>query len=50
MPGWEQSLSEARADIEQLGQVNLAAIDELKEHTQRKEYLDRQFADLTLAR
>ncbi|MGH8266033.1 MAG: chromosome segregation protein SMC, partial [Steroidobacteraceae bacterium] len=49
VPGWEQSLAEARADIEKLGQVNLAAIDELKEQTQRKEYLDRQFADLTAA-
>jgi chromosome segregation protein len=47
--GWEQSLLEARADIEKLGQVNLAAIDELKDQTQRKEYLDRQFADLTAA-
>ena len=46
VPAWEQSLAETRADIERLGQVNLAAIDELKEHTQRKEYLDRQFADL----
>ena len=46
---WEQSLVEARADIEKLGQVNLAAIDELKDQTQRKEYLDRQFADLTAA-
>jgi chromosome segregation protein len=47
--GWEVSLAEARADIERLGQVNLAAIDELKEQTQRKEYLDRQFADLSEA-
>ena len=46
---WELSLAEARADIEKLGQVNLAAIDELKDHTQRKEYLDSQFADLTSA-
>ncbi len=46
---WEQTLAETRADIERLGQVNLAAIDELKEHTQRKEYLDRQFADLSSA-
>ena len=38
--------SETRADVERLGQVNLAAIDELKEQTQRKEYLDSQFADL----
>jgi chromosome segregation protein len=49
VPAWEQSLGEARADIERLGQVNLAAIDELKDQTQRKEYLDRQFADLTAA-
>jgi chromosome segregation protein len=49
VPQWEQSLNEARADLERLGQVNLAAIDELKEHTQRKEYLDSQFADLTAA-
>ena len=31
------------------GQVNLAAIDELGEQTERKDYLDRQFADLTSA-
>ena len=49
VPAWEQSLGEARADIERLGQVNLAAIDELQEQTQRKEYLDSQFADLTSA-
>jgi chromosome segregation protein len=46
---WEQSLVAVRADIEKLGQVNLAAIDELAEHTQRKEYLDAQFADLNSA-
>jgi chromosome segregation protein len=46
---WEQSLVQVRADTEKLGQVNLAAIDELKEQTERKEYLDRQFADLTSA-
>ena len=44
---WEQTLAETRAEVEKLGQVNLAAIDELKDQTQRKEYLDRQFADLT---
>jgi len=44
---WEDSLAEARADVEKLGQVNLAAIDELKEQTDRKEYLDRQYADLS---
>jgi chromosome segregation protein len=49
VPNWEQSLAQVRADVEKLGQVNLAAIDELKEQTERKEYLDRQFADLTSA-
>ena len=49
VPAWEARLQELRADIEKLGQVNLAAIDELKENTERKEYLDRQFADLTSA-
>ena len=49
VPNWEHSLAQVRADIEKLGQVNLAAIDELKEQTERKEYLDRQFADLTAA-
>jgi chromosome segregation protein len=46
---WEQTLAETRADIERLGSVNLAAIDELREQSQRKEYLDSQFADLTSA-
>ncbi len=47
VPAWEQTLTEVRIDIEKLGQVNLAAIDELKEHSERKEYLDRQYTDLT---
>ncbi len=49
IPAWEERLAEARSGIEKLGQVNLAAIDELKEQTERKEYLDRQFNDLTSA-
>lgn len=49
IPAWEERLAETRAGIEKLGQVNLAAIDELKEQTERKEYLDRQFTDLTSA-
>jgi chromosome segregation protein len=49
VPEWELQLGAARAEIEKLGQVNLAAIDELQEHTQRKEYLDRQYADVTSA-
>ncbi len=46
-PRWEERLAEARAGVERIGQVNLAAIEELKEQTERKEYLDRQFTDLT---
>jgi chromosome segregation protein len=49
IPDWEQRLAEVRSDVERLGSVNLAAIDELGEHSQRKEYLDSQFADLTSA-
>jgi len=44
---WEQTLREVTDKIERLGQVNLAAIDEFKEQSERKEYLDRQFKDLT---
>jgi chromosome segregation protein len=45
--GWEQRLAETSEKIERLGQVNLAAIDEFREQSERKEYLDRQFTDLT---
>jgi len=43
----EQKLVELRADIEKLGQVNLAAIDELAEQSERKVYLDSQFTDVS---
>ncbi|MGE0115291.1 MAG: chromosome segregation protein SMC [Steroidobacteraceae bacterium] len=46
---WERELAELSGKIERLGQVNLAAIDEFKEQSERKEYLDRQYADLTEA-
>jgi len=44
---WDQQLVEVSERIERLGAVNLASIDELKEQSERKEYLDRQFADLS---
>ncbi len=44
---WDGRLVELRADLERLGQVNLTAIDELAEQTERKNYLDRQFADVS---
>jgi chromosome segregation protein len=43
---WEARIAEVRADIDKLGQVNLAAIDELKEQSERKTYLDRQYTDV----
>ena len=45
--GWDQQLAEVAERIDRLGAVNLASIDELKEQSERKEYLDRQFADLS---
>ena len=44
---WEASLAETKEKIERLGQVNLAAIGEFTEQSERKEYLDRQCKDLT---
>jgi chromosome segregation protein len=44
---WESQLEETKDKIERLGQVNLAAIGEFKEQSERKEYLDRQCKDLT---
>ncbi len=44
---WETTLEETKGKIERLGQVNLAAIGEFKEQSERKEYLDRQCKDLT---
>jgi len=44
---WEPQLEDTKGKIERLGQVNLAAIGEFKEQSERKEYLDRQCKDLT---
>ncbi len=44
---WEVQLEETKGKVERLGQVNLAAIGEYKEQSERKEYLDRQCKDLT---
>ena len=43
---WEERLEKARKRIDRLGPINLAAIDEFKEQSERKEYLDFQLADL----
>ena len=44
---WEARIADLRADIERLGAVNLAAIEELQQQTERKTYLDRQYADVS---
>ena len=41
-----EKLEKVRKRIERLGPINLAAIDEFKEQSERKEYLDSQLADL----
>ncbi|HYR05064.1 MAG TPA: chromosome segregation protein SMC, partial [Gallionella sp.] len=45
----QNELSRLNADIEALGAVNLAALEELQTATERKAYLDAQAADLTEA-
>lgn len=46
---WEQQLHKVTQRIERLGNINLAAIDELKEHAARKDELDKQLTDLNQA-
>jgi chromosome segregation protein len=43
---WDEKLEKVRRRIERLGPINLAAIDEFKEQSERKEYLDSQLKDL----
>ena len=44
--GWDEALQKVRGKMDRLGPINLAAIDEFKEQSERKEYLDSQLADL----
>ena len=46
---WEEKLEKVRRRIDRLGPINLAAIDEFKEQTERKAYLDAQLEDLNSA-
>jgi chromosome segregation protein len=46
---WEEKLEKLERRINRLGPINLAAIDEFKQQSERKEYLDAQNADLTQA-
>lgn len=46
---WERQAESVSQRIQRLGPINLAAIDEFKQQSERKEYLDAQNADLTEA-
>ena len=46
---WEQKLERLVQRIQRLGPINLAAIDEFQEQSERKTYLDSQYNDLVEA-
>jgi len=46
---WEEKAEKLARRISRLGPINLAAIDEFKEQSERKEYLDSQHLDLVTA-
>lgn len=46
---WQGKVDDLEQKIQRLGPINLAAIDEFAEQSQRKQYLDAQRADLTEA-
>jgi chromosome segregation protein len=46
---WEKQVEDIARRIQRLGPINLAAIDEFKEESERKEYLDAQLKDLSEA-
>ena len=46
---WQQRSEELEQKINRIGPVNLVAIEEFDEESERKDYLDKQHADLTEA-
>jgi chromosome segregation protein len=46
---FQQQLDTIQRSIQRLGAINLAAIDEYREQSERKQYLDQQNADLVAA-
>ena len=46
---WQENLTSIEGKISRIGPVNLVAIEEFEEESERKEYLDRQHADLSEA-
>ena len=45
----QQQLEQVQRSIQRLGAINLAAIEEFQAQSQRKQYLDQQYTDLTTA-
>lgn len=45
--GWEDKISQLAGKIQRLGPINLAAIEEFKEQSERMEYLDKQHDDIS---
>ncbi|MGI9342979.1 MAG: chromosome segregation protein SMC, partial [Gammaproteobacteria bacterium] len=46
---WDERLTTVRRRIDRLGAINLAAIEEFDEQSERQKYLEAQFEDLTSA-
>jgi chromosome segregation protein len=46
---WQTRMQELQTKIDRLGAINLVAIDEYEEQSERKGYLDKQHADLSEA-
>jgi len=46
---WQRQVEDLEQKIQRLGAINLAAIEEFSEETERKQYLDSQMADLNEA-
>ncbi|WP_020559624.1 chromosome segregation protein SMC [Thiofilum flexile] len=49
LQGLQERLNQIRVAISKLGAINLAAIEEFQQLTERKAYLDTQYTDLTQA-
>jgi chromosome segregation protein len=46
-PVWQEALAKTVARLQRLGPVNLAAVEEYKQQSERKVYLDAQHADIS---
>jgi chromosome segregation protein len=46
---WDERLTSVKRRIDRLGAINLAAIEEYEEQSERQKYLEAQFEDLTSA-